>query len=145
MIYGILFVIFIVEAINNINSMNNTNISEIMIRKEYIDTYITYSFKKAKRLDILNSDIIKETIEKDIIRINNSYKIYPVINLQGIKFIDSHGFRVLLGLIRVSEIYNKPLYFSNITGEVKELIHLLKLEDIFDKRTIMVPFTRTAA
>ncbi len=125
--------------------MNSINNPVKMIRKEYIGKYIIYGFKNAKRLDILNSNIIKEIIEKDIRRISINNKITPVINLQGIKFIDSHGFRVFLGLIRISDIYNRPLYLSNISAEVNELIHLLKLEEVFNKRTIILPFNRTAA
>jgi anti-anti-sigma factor len=128
-----------------LNDINNINNPVQMIRKEYIGKYIIYSFINAKRLDILNSNIIKEIIEKDIRRISVNNKTIPVINLQGIKFIDSHGFRVFLGLIRLSDIYNKPLYLSNISGEVKELIHLLKLEEVFNKRIIILHFNRTAA
>jgi anti-anti-sigma regulatory factor len=135
----------IIMNVKMIKNMNSTNNQVQMIRKEYIDKYIIYSFNNAKRLDILNTNIIKEIIEKDIRRISINSKNTPVINLKGIKFIDSHGFRVFLGLIILSDIYNKPLYFSNISGEVKELIHLLKLEEEFNKRTIILPFNRTAA
>ena len=124
--------------------INPENI-EIMIRKEYISSYIIYTLKKAKRIDILNSDIIKEIIEKDLSRINNNKKIKLVINLKGIKFIDSYGFRVLLELIGVSKIYKNPLYFSNISNEVKELIQLLELKDIFYKREIIIPEDKIAA
>ena len=98
--------------------INPENI-EIMIRKEYISSYIIYTLKKAKRIDILNSDIIKEIIEKDLSRINNNKKIKLVINLKGIKFIDSYGFRVLL--------------------------ELLELKDIFYKREIIIPEDKIAA
>ena len=125
--------------------MMNPENAEIMIRKEYISSYIIYTLKKAKRIDILNSDIIKEIIEKDLSRINNNKKIKLVINLKGIKFIDSYGFRVLLELIGVSKIYKNPLYFSNISNEVKELIQLLELKDIFYKREIIIPEDKIAA
>lgn len=125
--------------------MINPENAEIMIRKEYISSYIIYTLKKAKRIDILNSDIIKEIIEKDFSRINNNKKIKLVINLKGIKFIDSYGFRVLLELIGVSKIYKNPLYFSNISNEVKELIQLLELKDIFYKREIIIPEDKIAA
>ena len=125
--------------------MMNPENAEIMIRKEYISSYIIYTLKKAKRIDILNSDIIKEIIEKDLSRINDNKKIKLVINLKGIKFIDSYGFRVLLELIGVSKIYKNPLYFSNISNEVKELIQLLELKDIFYKREVIIPEDKIAA
>ncbi len=125
--------------------MINPESIEIMIRKEYISSYIIYTLKKAKRIDILNSDIIKEIIEKDISRISNNKKIKLVINLKGIKFIDSYGFRVLLELIGISKIYKNPLYFSNISSEVKELIQLLELKDVFYKREIIIPDDKIAA
>ena len=125
--------------------MINPENTEIMIRKEYISSYIIYTMKKAKRIDILNSDIIKEIIEKDLSRINNNKKNKLVINLKGIKFIDSYGFRVLLELVGVSKIYKNPLYFSNISNEVKELIQLLELKDIFYKREVIIPEDKIAA
>ncbi len=118
---------------------------EKMIRKEYKNSYIIYTLKRVKRIDILNSDIIKEIIEKDILRTDSKKKIKLVINLRGIKFIDSHGFRVLVELIGISKIYNNQLYFANISDEVRELIQLLELKNIFSKREIIIPDDKIAA
>jgi anti-anti-sigma factor len=118
---------------------------EKMIRKEYKNSYIIYTLKRVKRIDILNSDIIKEIIEKDILRTDSKKKIKLVINLRGIKFIDSHGFRVLLELTGISKIYNNQLYFANISDEVRELIQLLELKNIFSKREIIIPDNKIAA
>jgi anti-anti-sigma factor len=117
-----------------------------MIQKEYKNSYIIYTLNRGKRIDILNSDIIKEIIEKDILRTDRGKKIKFVINLKGIKFIDSHGFRILLELIGISKIYNNnQLYFANISDEVRELIQLLELKDIFSKREIIIPEDKIAA
>jgi anti-anti-sigma factor len=120
-------------------------IAKKMIRKEYKNSYIIYTLKSGKRIDILNSEIIKEIIEKDILRTDSRKKIKFVINLKGIKFIDSHGFRVLLELTGISKIYNNQLYFANISDEVRELIQLLELKDIFSKREIIIPEDKIAA
>ena len=116
-----------------------------MIRKEYIKSNIVYTLRKVKRIDILIADIIKETLEKDILRADRKQKINLILNLKGIKFIDSYSFRVLIELTRISEIYNKPLYFTNISEEIDELINLLKLEKVFIKRRIDIPYNRIAA
>lgn len=116
-----------------------------MLRKEYIKSNIVYTLKKAKRIDILIADIIKETIEKDIFKADRNQKINLILNLKGIKFIDSYGFRILIKLIRVSEIYNRQLYFANISREIDELINLLKLENIFLDRNIIIPQNNIAA
>ncbi len=116
-----------------------------MLRKEYIKSNIVYTLKKAKRIDILIADIIKETIEKDIFKADRNQKINLILNLKGIKFIDSYGFRILIKLIRVSEIYNKQLYFANISREIDELINLLKLDNIFLDRNIIIPQNNIAA
>jgi anti-anti-sigma factor len=118
---------------------------EKMIQKEYKNSYIIYTLKRGKRIDILNSDIIKEVIEKDILRTDSRKKIKFVINLTGIKFIDSYGFRVLLELIGISKIYNNQLYFVNISDELRELIQLLELKNIFSKREIIIPEDKIAA
>ena len=116
-----------------------------MLRKDYIKSNIIYSLRNTKRIDILIADIIKETLEKDILRTDKKLKINLILNLKGIKFIDSYGFRVLIELTRISEIYNKPLYFANISEEIDELINLLKLEKVFIKRRIDIPYNRIAA
>ncbi len=126
--------------------MKRLNKNEIkMIRRDYIEPNIIYTLRKVKRIDILIADIIKETIEKDIFKKDSSHNINLILNLKGIKFIDSYGFRILLELARISEIYNRPLYFMNITKEIDELITLLKLENTFIKRRINIHRNRIAA
>jgi anti-anti-sigma factor len=116
-----------------------------MIRRNYIESNIIYTLRKTKRIDILIANIIKETIEKDILKTDSNRKINLIIDLKGIKFIDSYGFRVLLELARMSEIYNKPLFFMNISEEIDELISLLKLEKTFINRRINIPHNKIAA
>lgn len=126
--------------------MKRLNQNDIeMIRREYIESNIIYTLRKIKRIDILIADIIKETIEKDIFKTDSNRKINLIINLKGIKFIDSYGFRILLELNRMSEIYSKPLFFMNISDEIDELISLLKLEKTFINRRINIPQNKIAA
>lgn len=129
----------------NLKQMITPENAEKMLQKEYKNSYIIYTLNRGKRIDILNSDIIKEMIEKDILRTDSRKKIKFVINLKGIKFIDSRGFRVLLELTGISVIYNNQLYFANISDEVRELIQLLELKSIFDKREIIIPEDKIAA
>ena len=119
-------------------SSKHKNLAQ-MLRKEYIKSNIVYTLRKVKRIDILIADIIKETIEKDIFKTGRNQKTNLILDLKGIKFIDSYGFRILIRLIRVSDIYNKPLYFANVSKEVNELVDLLKLENIFKNRNITIP------
>ena len=116
-----------------------------MIRRDYIKPNIIYTLRKIKRIDILIADIIKETIEKDMFKKDSSHKLNLILNLKGIKFIDSYGFRILLELARISEIYNRPLYFMSISDEIVELIRLLNLEDTFLKRRFNISQSRLAA
>lgn len=116
-----------------------------MLRREYIKSNIVYTLRKVKRIDILNADIIKEIIEKDIFKKGKNQNTNLVLDLKGIKFIDSYGFRILIRLARVSDIYNRHLYFANVSKEVNELVNLLKLDNIFINRNINMPKNNMAA
>ncbi len=116
-----------------------------MIHREYIKSNIVYTLRKVKRIDILIADIIKETLEKDITRTDRKKKINHILNLNGIKFIDSYGFRTLIKLTRIFEKYNSPLYFVNISEEIDELISLLKLEKVFAVKRVINNESRLAA
>jgi anti-anti-sigma factor len=57
--------------------------------------------------------------------------IEVIFNLEGIRFIDSSGFGVLLEIAEKAGSNGNTFKLCNVTDEVKELIILLELEGIF--------------
>ncbi len=83
------------------------------------------SFKKFKKLNVLNREIIKDELNNSLI---NNYKTI-ILDLDGVNFIDSSVFRLLVEYERLSKIEGKKFYLNNVSQEVDELIHLLHLEN----------------
>ena len=86
------------------------------------------SFNKLKKLNILNREIVKNELNNSL---NNIYKTI-VLDLDGINFIDSSVFKVLIEHERLSKIRGKKFYLNNVSQEVDELIHLLHLENTLE-------------
>lgn len=55
-----------------------------------------------------------------------------IINLEGIKFIDSSGFGVFLSLMKAANNNNGALKICNLKSDVKELFQVLQLHNVFD-------------
>ncbi len=55
-----------------------------------------------------------------------------ILSLEGIKYIDSSGFGVLLSLMKTANNKYGSLKICNVSDEVMELFKLLQLHNIFD-------------
>ena len=55
-----------------------------------------------------------------------------VIDLEGIKFIDSSGFGVFLSLMKAANNSNGRFKICNIKPDVMELFQVLQLHNVFD-------------
>lgn len=100
-----------------------------MINIEKINDVTVISFKEDNKLNVTVTQKIKTEIVKAIVP--NS-KI--VLSLDGITYIDSTGFGMLLSVLRHCKNNNSGLKLSNISPEVMDLIKLLQLQSIFDIR-----------
>ena len=79
------------------------------------------------RLNTLFSDLVKEQL-RELIEEPGADVIF---NLEGIRFIDTSGFEVLMDITdRASEV-GSQFKLCNVTEDVRELIILLELEGSF--------------
>lgn len=104
-------------------------INKIITSKKINKTCIV-RFPGINKLNIINSGII----ESEILELINSSNNRIVLDLQGIEFIDSTGFGVLLKLKKKASFKNIDLVLMYIRKEVLELFALLDLEYEFDLR-----------
>lgn len=85
----------------------------------------TFQLQKSKRIGILIVTDIRQEVEKYFLK---PFK-FLVFDLSGIEFIDSAGFTMLIDLQQQAKFMGKEFFIINTTDEVKELIHLAKLDN----------------
>lgn len=80
---------------------------------------------QVNRLNTLFSELVKEQLKELV----EEPGISVIFDLGGIRFIDSSGFEVLLTITEHARHYGSKFKLCNLTDDVKELMHLLELED----------------
>ena len=98
-----------------------------MLKIKREDNRFIVSFFEIKRLNTTISRII----EKQLIQLLNENEAEILLDLKGIKFIDTSGFNTLHELKNTANKYNSQLYLTNLSPEVMELFRLLELENTF--------------
>ncbi|MCB2197263.1 MAG: STAS domain-containing protein [Bacteroidetes bacterium] len=99
-----------------------------MITVDHIENTYLVSFFNTTKLNVLNA---KET-ESQLIPLVKQQGTTLTLNLNGIKFIDSSGFEMLLSLYKTAKINNATLRLINVTDELTELIKLVELDHVFE-------------
>lgn len=100
-----------------------------MLKTEKIGNVVVVSFNQENKINVTVSQKIKVEVTK---LINPHSKL--VINLEGINYIDSTGFGMLLSILRTCKNNQSLLKLCNISPEVMELVRLLQLQTVFDIR-----------
>ncbi len=86
------------------------------------------SFYKTSRLNSLFADPLREELYKVVSKPGREV----VLSMKGISFIDSSGFEAIMAVVnRASEIGSK-FRISDVSGEVYELLNLMKLKVILE-------------
>ena len=55
-----------------------------------------------------------------------------ILDLDGVKFIDSSGFGAMLSVFKTARKTNSSFKICNINSEVMELVKLMQLHNVFD-------------
>jgi anti-sigma B factor antagonist len=100
-----------------------------MLKVEKVGNVMVVSFNLDNKINVTVSQKIKVEITKLI-----SPHSKLVLNLEGINYIDSTGFGMLLSILRTCKNNQSLLKLCNISPEVMELVKLLQLQTIFDIR-----------
>ena len=79
---------------------------------------------KGDRLNTLLSDQVKEQLT-ELVEIPGTEVIF---NLEGVRFIDTHGFEVLSEITGLAREKGSQFKLCNLSEDVKELVILLELE-----------------
>jgi anti-anti-sigma factor len=86
---------------------------------------------KIEDTDRLNA-LIAEPVKEELKSIFSTPDTRLVMNLEGIKFIDSTGFAVFLSLLKTANNNQGQFKIANISEDVMELFKLLQLHNVFE-------------
>ncbi len=89
--------------------------------------YIISFKKEVDRFNLFISEDFKDILSKFI----NQPGSTLILDMEGIKFIDSTGFTVLLSIYNSATENNCIIEFQNIDPEVMELFEVVKLKEKF--------------
>jgi anti-anti-sigma factor len=99
-----------------------------MIEISEIKGVLVAKFIKQDRFNSLITEPVKDTLMGYFNKPNTKL----IINLEGIKFIDSSGFSVFLTIMKTANNNYGKLKICSVASEVKELFELLQLHNIFE-------------
>lgn len=100
-----------------------------MIHIDNINGTTVISFTGGNKLNVSVTQQVKSDIVEAI-----AGQPRVVLNLDGISYIDSTGFGMLLSVLRHCKSNGAALRLCGLGTEVQELIKLLQLQNIFDIR-----------
>lgn len=102
-----------------------------MLKSEILDDTTVVSFEDTNKFHALNADSVKEQLNAHFKQENTKL----IINLDGIKFIDSTGFGVFLSVLKTANTKSGQLKLCNVAPEVYDLLKLLQLHTVFSIQT----------
>lgn len=100
-----------------------------MLKVDKVGNVMVVSFDQESKINVTVSQKIKVEITK---LITPHSKL--VLNLDGVNYIDSTGFGMLLSILRTCKNNQSLLKLCSISPEVMELVKLLQLQTVFDIR-----------
>lgn len=98
-----------------------------MLKIEKINNITVVRFDNIDRFNAL----ITEPVKEDLKSFFNTQGTRMILNLEGIKYIDSSGFGVFLSLLKTATHSKGVFKICGISPEVMELFKLLQLHNVF--------------
>jgi anti-sigma B factor antagonist len=99
-----------------------------MLKTDKINNVVIVRFDNIDRFNALISEPVKE----DLKSLFNKPDTKLILNLEGIRFIDSSGFGVFLSILKTANNNHGQFKLCNIEPEVMELFRLLQLHNVFE-------------
>jgi anti-sigma B factor antagonist len=99
-----------------------------MLKTDRINNVIIVRFDNIDRFNAL----ITEPVKEDMKSLFNKPDTRLILNLEGIRFIDSSGFGVFLSILKTANNNHGQFKLCNIEPEVMELFRLLQLHNVFE-------------
>lgn len=98
-----------------------------MLKIEKINNITVVRFDNIDRFNAL----ITEPVKEDLKSFFNAEGTRLILNLEGIKYIDSSGFGVFLSILKTAANSKGTFKICGINPEVMDLFRLLQLHNVF--------------
>lgn len=98
-----------------------------MLKIEKINNITVVRFDNIDRFNAL----ITEPVKEDLKSFFNAEGTRLILNLEGIKYIDSSGFGVFLSILKTAANSKGTFKICGINSEVMDLFKLLQLHNVF--------------
>ncbi len=95
-----------------------------MLKLKIEDGVYNISFHKTNRLNSLIAESMREELFKIVSKPGRKVKL----SMKGINFIDSSGFEVIMAAVNRASEVGSSFRICNVSGEVYELLKLMKLK-----------------
>jgi len=95
-----------------------------MLKLKIEDGVYKVSFNKTNRLNSLNANSLREELFKIVSKPGREV----MLSLKGISFIDSSGFEAIMAVVNRASKIGSRFRICNVSGEVYELLKLMKLK-----------------
>jgi anti-sigma B factor antagonist len=99
-----------------------------MLKIEKVDNIEVAKFEDVQKFNALITEKVKEELALLFQKPNTRL----ILNLEGVKYIDSSGFGVFLSVMKMANNNYGFFKLCNIAPEVMELFKLLQLHNIFE-------------
>lgn len=99
-----------------------------MLESKETKGIIIVNFHNTDRFNAL----ITEPVKESLLAYYKAPETKLILDLQGIKFIDSTGFNVFLMAMKAADNSNGAFKICNVVEEVKELFQVLQLHNVFE-------------
>lgn len=96
------------------------------------DGSIEVSFEGTERIYILNQETIRDELNW-CLSIDHEEL---VLDMYGIRFIDTTGFRLLIEMYQLYKNLDKKIKLINVSDEVEELFELVKVNKLFPQEEV---------
>ncbi len=98
-----------------------------MLKIEKINNITVVRFNNIDRFNAL----ITEPVKEDLKSFYNAPGTQLILNLEGIKYVDSSGFGVFLSILKAASNSKGVFKICGISPELMELFKLLQLHNVF--------------
>jgi anti-anti-sigma factor len=95
-----------------------------MLKLKIEDGVYNISFHKTNRLNSPMAESLREELFKIVSKPGRKVKL----SMKGINFIDSAGFEVIMAVVNRASEVGSSFRISHVSGEVYELLKLMKLK-----------------
>ena len=99
-----------------------------MLKSEKINNRAVVSFDIITRLNAVIAEPVKEELKSYL----NEPHSKLILNLEGVKFIDSTGFSVFLSIKKAASNNNCQFKICNVSQDIMKLFDLLQLNYVFE-------------